>query len=79
MRVKVKKSEAVANEIGAPEVGIGATTVASPDAPERDLKSGTWTERKASLTSFYTLGWQDTKEKLFTICSLTLTRSGFFR
>jgi len=29
--------------------------VASPDAPERDLKSGTWTERKASLILFYTL------------------------
>ena len=65
-----KRARQSLNEIGAPEKsGLVATTVASPDAPERDLESGTWTERKASLNLFYTLNGGGTKEKLFTICS----------
>jgi hypothetical protein len=48
-----KKREAIENEIGAPASGIAATAVASPDAPDQDLKPGTWTIRIASRVFLY--------------------------
>jgi hypothetical protein len=50
-----KRGEAFDKEIGAPASGMIA--IGSPDAPEQDLESGTWTDRNASPLFVFTAEW----------------------